>query len=80
MSGIASFLIATKARLSARPFKKAVVDPKAAQERLLREILQRNKDTEYGRGYEFGRLNNLADYQGVVPISTTRTSGNGSPA
>jgi hypothetical protein len=68
MSRLASFLISAKARLSARPFKRAVVDPVAAQDRLLREILERNKDTEYGKGYEFGRIKTLADYQGTVPI------------
>ena len=68
MSRIASFLISVKARLSAAPFKRAVEDPTAAQAQLLREILERNKDTEYGKGYEFGRLKNIEDYQGNVPI------------
>lgn len=68
MSRLASFLISAKARLGARPFKRAVEDPEAAQANLLRSILERNKDTEYGRGYEFGRLRNLADYQGNVPV------------
>lgn len=68
MSRIASFLISLKARISAAPFKKAVEDPAAAQKRLLHEILERNKDTEYGKGFEFGRIQNLKDYQGNVPI------------
>jgi hypothetical protein len=68
VSRIASFLISIKARLSAAPFKRAVEDPTAAQAQLLRSILERNKDTEYGKGYEFGRLKNLKDYQGNVPI------------
>lgn len=68
MSRLASLLISLKARLSARPFKRAVENPAAAQRDLLQQILQRNKDTEYGRGYQFGSLNNLADYQGNVPI------------
>jgi hypothetical protein len=68
VSRIASFLISIKARLSAAPFKRAVEDPTAAQAQLLRSILERNKDTEYGKGYEFGRLKSLEDYQGNVPI------------
>ncbi len=65
---LATTIIALKARLSARPFQKAVEDPAGAQQRLLRSILERNKDTEYGRAYQFGSLKSLADFQGNVPI------------
>lgn len=65
---IAATLIALKARLGARPFRKALKDPVAAQHRLLREILERNKDTEYGRAYQFESIRSLGDYQGNVPI------------
>ncbi|MCP5532803.1 MAG: GH3 auxin-responsive promoter family protein [Akkermansiaceae bacterium] len=65
---LAATLIALKARLGARPFQKALKDPVAAQHRLLRAILERNKDTEYGRAYQFGSIRSLGDYQGNVPV------------
>jgi hypothetical protein len=68
MSWLASSLIAFKARASARPFIRALKDPVAAQRRLLTGIIERNRDTEYGRAFEFGRVKSPADYQGSVPI------------
>jgi len=65
---LAATLIALKARHSARPFLKAVGDPLVAQRRLLEAILQRNRDTEYGRKYRFSSIRDLAGYQREVPI------------
>lgn len=67
---LAATLIALKAQLSARPFLKAVEDPVESQRRLLQSILERNRDTEYGREFGFADLENLADYQRKVPIIT----------
>lgn len=65
---LAATLIALKARHSAGPFLKAVGDPAAAQRRLLETILQRNRDTEYGRKFRFSSIRDLAGYQHEVPI------------
>jgi hypothetical protein len=65
---LAATLIALKARHCARPFLKAVGDPGAAQRRLLETILQRNRDTEYGRRHRFSSLRDLAGYQRAVPV------------
>lgn len=65
---IASLLIALKARLAARPFLQAVQDPRASQERLLRGILERNKDTEYGRRFGFARIRDAAEFRREVPV------------
>jgi hypothetical protein len=65
---LAATLIALKARHCARPFLKAVGDPASAQKRLLETILQRNRDTEYGRRYRFSSIRDLEDYQREVPI------------
>lgn len=65
---LAATLIAWKARSSARPFLKAVENSAAAQQKLLESILQRNRDTEYGRRYGFGGIHDLATYQREVPI------------
>ena len=65
---LACTLIALKAGLAARPFKKALKDAAGTQERLLLSILRRNQDTEYGRAYGFSSLKSLKDYQGNVPV------------
>lgn len=67
---LATTLIALKARLGARPFQKALKDPVGSQHRLLKSILERNKDTEYGKAFGFASIRSLADYQGNVPIIT----------
>jgi hypothetical protein len=65
---LATTIIAIKSRLSARPFQKALKDPVGTQERLLASILERNKNTEYGKSFNFAGLKSLKDYQGNVPI------------
>jgi hypothetical protein len=65
---LATTIIALKSRLSARPFQKALKDPVGTQERLLASILERNKNTEYGKSFNFAGLKSLKDYQGNVPI------------
>lgn len=64
---VATAIIALKARLGARKFQRAVNDPVETQQRLLASILERNKDTEYGKSFNFGALKSLKEYQGNVP-------------
>ncbi len=49
-------------------FQDALVDPLYAQKRILRKILKRNKDTEYGIKYNFKYIKKIEDYQKYVPI------------
>ena len=72
MAGIASFLIALKARKSAAPFEKATHDPTAAQQALLARIMARNRDTEYGREHGFAEVFSLDDYRKRVPMIIPR--------
>jgi acyl-coenzyme A synthetase/AMP-(fatty) acid ligase len=65
---IATLLISLKARIGARPFIKALRDPVGTQERLLLSIMERNKDTEYGKLHHFAEVKSLADYQKYVPV------------
>jgi len=51
-----------------RSFEKATADPVKAQEKILFEYLARNKDTEYGRLYKFGRIHSIRDYRNAVPL------------
>ena len=68
MAGIASFLIALKARSSAAAFEKATHDPTAAQEALLRRMMAKNRDTEYGREHGFAEVRDFAAYRTRVPV------------
>ena len=53
----------------ARVFEEATKDPIAAQKKILFEYLQRNKDTEYGRKYNFAEIKSVEDYQRSVPMN-----------
>lgn len=39
------------------------------QYRLLSEILQKNKDTEYGKKYDFGQIHTVEEYRKKVPLA-----------
>ena len=55
--------------LKARAFEKATDDPVSYQKKILFEYLQRNKDTEYGKKYNFAAIKTVEDYQRSVPMS-----------
>lgn len=52
----------------ARAFEEATKDPVEAQRKTLLEYLQRNKDTEYGKIYNFAKIESIEDYQRSVPM------------
>jgi len=55
-----------------RTVKKFIADPRASQERLLRNLLYRAADTEWGRRYSFADVMDADDiieaYQSAVPL------------
>jgi hypothetical protein len=68
MAGIASFLISFKARKSAGPFEKATRDPMGTQRALLRRMMEKNRDTEYGQEYGFAGISTLDKFRKQVPV------------
>lgn len=50
-------------------FEKMAEDPQKANNQLLLEILQANKDTEYGKKYGFADIHTVEDYQKKVPVT-----------
>lgn len=44
-------------------------NPMAVQTKLLLELLQENKDTEYGKKYGFGDIKTIEEYQEKVPVT-----------
>jgi len=50
-----------------KAFDAALAAPTATQELLLREILEANRDTAYGRHYDFASISSTAVYRARVP-------------
>ena len=49
-------------------FAAALAAPSATQDALLRAILETNRDTAYGRLYDFGSIHDVAEYRSRVPF------------
>ncbi len=68
MSWIASFLIGQAAKKGAARFEAATKEPAKAQEALLQQRMQKNRDTEYGREYGFAEVTDRRSYAERVPV------------
>ncbi|MFA6079539.1 MAG: GH3 auxin-responsive promoter family protein [Candidatus Omnitrophota bacterium] len=53
----------------AKAFERSTNDPIRAQEKTLLEYIKRNKETEYGRRYNFSKISAFKDYQKFVPMT-----------
>ncbi len=53
----------------ARRFHRSLVCCEAAQQSVLREILRKNADTEFGRRYGFAAIRSPGEYQAAVPLA-----------
>ena len=69
---IARLALSTLA-LKAGVFESSTKDPLGLQKRLLLEYLGRNKNTEYGKKFNFSQIKSIQDYQKAVPISDCET-------
>jgi hypothetical protein len=70
MSRVGRLLLWVKAPRSLRHFNALCRTPRQAQDRLLRQILEANADTEFGRRHGFGDITSFQQFQERVPIST----------
>jgi hypothetical protein len=70
MSRVGRLLLWTKAPRTVKRFAKLSRAPAQAQDRLLREILKTNADTEFGRRHGFGGITSFRQFQERVPISS----------
>src|SRR5262249_1465647 len=66
MSGWAAILAA--ARAEGARFELACREPSTAQLALLREILERNADSAFGRAHQFDRIDTIARFRAQVPV------------
>lgn len=69
---IAYFILQALA-LKARLFENATKNPIKHQRRLLLKYLARNKNTEYGKKYNFSKIRSIKDYRLLVPLSDSET-------
>jgi hypothetical protein len=70
MSRVGRLLLWAKAPRAVKRFATICRDPVQAQDRLLREILGSNADTEFGRRHGFAGVTTFKEFQERVPIST----------
>jgi hypothetical protein len=70
MSRVGRLVLWVKAPRSLRHFRALCRTPVQAQDRLLRQILETNADTEFGRRHGFGAITTFRQFQERVPIST----------
>src|SRR5215216_5804599 len=70
MSFAGNVLLRATGQRAVRRFDKLCRDPVQAQDRLLRQILETNADTEFGRRHGFGSIATFQQFQERVPISS----------
>ena len=70
MSRVGRLLLWVKAPRSLRHFNALCRTPVQAQDRLLRQILETNAETEFGRRHGFGAIASFRDFQERVPIAS----------
>jgi GH3 auxin-responsive promoter len=70
MSRVGRLVLWAKAPRAVKRFATICDDPARAQDRLLREILGTNADTEFGRRHGFAGVSTFGEFQQRVPIST----------
>ena len=70
MSRVGRLLLWVKAPRTVKRFAAVSQDPAKAQQRLLREIVGTNANTEFGRRHGFGGVTSFREFQERVPIST----------
>ena len=67
---ISSLILRAADLVYRQPFLRRATDPRGAQERALASILNANKETEFGRGHGFDRINSLDEFRSNVPVQT----------
>ena len=70
MSFVGNVVLRTTSGPALKRFGAACTAPAESQDRLLREILSTNADTEFGRRHGLGRITSFEEFQRRVPISS----------
>jgi hypothetical protein len=63
-------------KIAARPvrrqleaFERATLEPRQVQQELLRCILERQRDTDFGRDHHFAEIHSVADFRRYLPVA-----------
>ncbi|MGD2278933.1 MAG: GH3 auxin-responsive promoter family protein, partial [Candidatus Omnitrophota bacterium] len=56
-----------------KAFERFTADPVTNQEKLLLEILQRNRETDYGLKYDFSSIKTASEFRARVPLADYET-------
>ena len=56
-----------------RPFVNACKHPARTQSRLLQRVLDRNRNTRFGREHDFASINSYEEFEEAVPVQTYET-------
>ena len=67
---LAMEMLAKKRAAAVADLREATRDPMKYQKDLLMKVIQDNKDTEYGRKYDFASIKTIEDFQARVPLSS----------
>jgi len=70
MSLIAKLVLSLTGPMKVEQFEERCRHPRREQEELLRHILQKNKNTVFGKKHGFGRITSLRTFQKRVPVCT----------
>ena len=70
MSLVAKLIMSLTSSMTVGAFEQQCQHPRAAQEKLLRHILEKNKNTKFGKKYGFARIKTLRAFQKRVPVCT----------
>ena len=68
MSMASKCIVKLRGIKAAAPLMRALENPREAQEKLLRRMLQKNADTVFGREHGFDKIQTPAEYVNAVPI------------
>ncbi len=70
LSKAAMHLIVIKGNGSLRQLEKSSLNPMEENEELLKKILKRNANTEYGKQHGFANIKSIEEFRKSVPVST----------
>ncbi len=59
-----------RGRTALRKFDDSTIHASSNNKELLKKLLHDNKETEYGKKYNFASIRNISDYQQQVPLTT----------
>ena len=71
--GVIDTVLISKGKKALKDIEESSLHPGKSNEELLLKILQENKDTEYGKKYDFASIKSFEEYRQKVPFSNYDT-------